>query len=141
MSEQDKDYRPQIPTWAAVGAMVVAVLAILALVVVLYQRTTGPGEVVLTFYEDAASGNCAAATALLAPSIEASVREAAEGYCEAGAVPDSRRVESVTLEGPEGDADHSEVVIDADGTEVNWQLQREGADWFISGLPTGADST
>jgi hypothetical protein len=135
MSEQERDYRPQIPTWAAVGAMVVAVSAVLALVFVLYQRTTGPGEVVLEFYEDAASGDCTAATALLAPSADEAALATAEDYCESGAVPDTRRVESVTLDGPEGDADRSDVVIDADGEAVTWHLEREGDDWFISEVP------
>ena len=135
MSERKDDYRPQIPTWAAVGAMVVAVLAVLVLVFVLYQRTTGPGEVVLTFYNDAAAGDCQAATDLLASSANETSRGSAEAYCENVAVPDSHKIKSVTLDGPEGDADRSTVVIDADGADVSWTLERQGDDWLISAVP------
>jgi hypothetical protein len=136
MPDDDKDYRPQIPTWAAIGAMAVAALAILVLVVVLFQRTTGPGEVVLTFYEDASAGDCAAATDLLGPAANEASKAAAQALCsDPQNLPSSPKVDSVTLDGPEGDANRSEVVIKAGDSKVTWKLQRVDNDWLICGVP------
>ena len=136
MPEEEKDYRPQIPTWAALGAMAVAVLAILVLVVVLFQRTTGPGEVVLTFYEDASAGDCAAALELLGPGADEASRAAAQALCDdPESLPASPKVDSVTLDGPEGDANRSEVVIKAGDSTDTWKLQRVDNDWLICWVP------
>jgi hypothetical protein len=136
MPEDEKDYRPQIPTWAALGAMAVAALAILLLVVVLFQRTTGPGEVVLTFYKDARAGDCAAAMDLLGPAADEASRAAAEALCnDPESLPASPKVDSVTLDGPEGDADRSEVEIKYGDSKVTWKLQRVDNDWLICGVP------
>ncbi|MCJ7831824.1 MAG: hypothetical protein MUP92_00045 [Actinobacteria bacterium] len=137
MPEEAKDYRPQIPTWAALGAIGVAAAALLLLAVVLFRGTTGPGEVVLTFYKDAASGDCAAAMELLGPSADGATHGVAESLCGSGQLPESPRVDSVTLDGPEGDADRSEVVVKSGDSKVTWKLERVGNDWLICGVPKG----
>lgn len=137
MPEETKDYRPQIPTWAALGAIGVAAVALLLLAVVLFRGTTGPGEVVLSFHKDAASGDCAAAMELLGPSADEATRGSAESLCDSGKLPVSPRVDSVTLDGPEGDADRSEVVVKSGDSKVTWKLERVGNDWLICGVPKG----
>lgn len=134
MSDQENDYRPQIPTWAAVGAMVVAVLAVLALVFVLYQRTTGPGEVVMRFYSSANEGDCPAVAELLSSAVDPQDAVALCGDLEGT---ESHRIESVTLLGPQGDADEATVVVSTEPPTLDddWHLIRSGDEWLISAIP------
>lgn len=126
-----------IPGWVAGGAIVVAVLAVTALVWVLFQNTVGPGEVVRGLYDAAAEGDCDTSWDTLSPSLRESMDR--DAFCasvtQISAPQESVRVDKVTLLGEEGEATRAEVTIDEAGTLVVWEVERDADDWYVVSLP------
>lgn len=131
--------KPAIPNWVVVVSMAVAVLAVSVLLWVLFQKTTGPGEIVHRYYKAAAGGDCDGAYALLSPALQqAQERDSfCSGLDASQGVPSDPKIGSVTLVGPEGMAKEAAVSVDAcvGGPPIVWQLEREGDTWLITSLP------
>jgi hypothetical protein len=122
----------------AAVSIAVAVLAVTALVWVLFKGTVGPGEAVRDFYDSVHAGDCAGAWASLAPTAQQETTETA--FCDAVAagaaeIPAGIHVQSVTLLGVEGEASRAEVTMEANDVKTVWQVELIDGDWRISGLP------
>lgn len=72
-------WRPALPTTIVVGSVVVALVAVSGLLVLLFQRTTGPGEVLREFSRRLAAEDCPGSYELLADAVRAQVNE--EAWC------------------------------------------------------------
>jgi len=129
---------PVIPGWVSAVSIVVAVLAMSALVWVLFKGTVGPGETVRGVYDAVAAGDCAGAWEALAPGLQGERDEGS--FCDdvsdaAGSVPSGVHVQKVTLLGDEGEATRAEVSMQEDDATVVWGVEREGHDWSVTSLP------
>ena len=131
--------KPAIPSWVVVASVTVAILAVSALLWVLFQKTTGPGEIVHNYYEAAASGDCDGAYSLLSPGLQQA--QDADPFCtalkESPGLEADPKIEAVTLIGPEGTAKAAQVSVDGcgDAPSVTWALQRQGETWVITSIP------
>ena len=129
--------KPAIPTWVVAASVAVALLAVSALLWVLFQKTTGPGEIVHRYYQAASSGDCDAAYSLLSPGLQQA--EPHDSFCgDLGAwSPSDPKIVAVTLIGPEGTARAAAVSIEGcDGAPpVVWKLARQGDTWVITSIP------
>jgi hypothetical protein len=131
--------KPAIPNSVVIISVAIAVLAVSALIWVLFQKTTGPGEIVHDYYEAVAAGDCDGAFSLLSPVLQQD--QDRESFCSgsgtSSTVPADPRVESVTLVGPEGSAKAAAVTVDESGSggPTVWNLARQGDTWVITAFP------
>ena len=134
--------KPAIPNWVVFVAVAVAVLAVSALIWVLFQETTGPGEIVHRYYGAAASGDCETAYSLLSPTLQQDVGH--DPFCSGtldASLPADPKIASVTLTGPEASARAAAVTVDqGDGPSMVWSLERLGDTWVITSLPAAAQT-
>ena len=127
--------KPAIPNGVVVACVVVALLAVSALLWVLFQKTTGPGEIVNRYYQAAADGDCDAAYGLLSRGLQQA--NAHDSFCaglQTAQLPADPKIESVTLVGPEGSAREAEVSVDTCGSTAVWKLERADDTWVITSL-------
>ena len=127
------------PLWEVAVAVAAVILVVGVLVFLLFQRTSGPGEVLNDFYTAASEGDCEAAQEELTPQLQG--RIPADQLCpmleQAGLVPDFEIVE-LTLTGDPGSA--ANVIISGGSTvgdpdaESAWAFQLVEDEWRIDGL-------
>jgi len=128
-----------VPTWVVVISFVVAVGSVSVLLLILFNRTTGPGEVLREYYRAVNAGDCDSSYELLADPVKSQTPK--DAYCTEvaplkGEFPPDFKIESIKLLGEEVSAETAEVVIqepDSDAS-VAWDLTKEGDTWFISSL-------
>lgn len=130
--------KPAIPNWIVIVSVAVAVLAVSALIWVLFQKTTGPGEIVHRYYQAAAGGDCDTAYSVLSPDLQQTIGH--DAFCSGtldGSLPADPKIESVTLTGPEGTAKTAAVTVaGASGAPaLVWDLARQGDTWVITRVP------
>lgn len=128
-----------IPPWASALSIVVAVLAMTALVWVLFKGTAGPGESVRGFYDAVGSGDCDAAWEALAPSARGDADQAsfcAKASDAAATVPGGVHVQQVTLLGEEGEASRARVTMEEGDVSAVWSVERNGDRWYVTALPS-----
>lgn len=127
------------PLWEVAVAVAAVVLVVAVLVFLLFQRTSGPGEILNDFYAAAADNDCEGARAQLTPQLQG--RVPADTLCsaleQAGLVADFEIVE-LTLTGDPGT---SAIVTVSGGTTVGepdaestWAFELVDGDWAIDGL-------
>lgn len=129
--------QPRLPIGIVVASLVLAVGVVSVLIYVLYLRTTGPGQVLRSFYEEVAAGDCEGSFDLLSTGLQAQVDQ--EAYC--GWV-DERRgtsTEFAVETGYFGEIASSTVLPREPGTDLNeeltWTLERSGRTWRIAAFP------
>lgn len=132
---------PRIPThaplWITVVAIIIATLFASALVYVLLNETTGPGEALKAFYTAMDDGDCTDAIELTTGVDESNVCAKADEVV--GTVAEAPRIDSITLAGPDGDT-ATVIVTESPGTEpVTWEIQLVDATWLISDCPLTGD--
>lgn len=125
-------WRPAVPTMLVVASVLVALVAVSALIFVLFRETVGPGEVLRDFAERLAEEDCPGSYELLDDSVGASIPE--EEWCEAvpdlaAALPPDFEIERVILEGTGARVE----VSGAETTTGAWFLTREGGSWTVKG--------
>lgn len=132
--------KPAVPTWITIAAVIIAVGAVTALLWLMFQKTTGPGEVVKDYYAAVAGGDCDNAYGYLAAGTEDKSTFCAFVSSRQADVPGDPTVESVTLLGEAGEATQAHVAIDeGSGEPAVWELRRDGEIWVIFAAPkTGA---
>ncbi|HEX6262095.1 MAG TPA: hypothetical protein VF097_04535 [Actinomycetota bacterium] len=125
-------WRPAIPTVLVVASIVVALVAVSALLYVLFRETVGPGEVLRDFAEALSEDDCPGSYDLLDGSVRASITE--EEWCDevpglAAKLSPRFEIERVILSG--GDAR-----VEVSGPETTtgaWFLRRQGRSWTVLG--------
>jgi hypothetical protein len=126
-------WRPTVPTVIVVASVVVALVAVSALLVLLFRTTTGPGEVLRQFAREIADEDCPGSYALLDPSVREEMTE--DEWCEttmggvAPLLPVDFEIERVVLA---GDVARIEVTGGAFGSRV-WLLSRGDRTWRVLG--------
>jgi hypothetical protein len=129
---------PVIPRWVSALSIVVAMVAVTALVWVLFKQTVGPGESVRSVYDAVSQGDCPGAWSALSQELQAARDEAA--FCDSLAdvspdVPDGVHVQKVVLLGDEGEATRADVSMQEGDEAVVWSVARNGDAWLITALP------
>lgn len=131
-------WRPAIPTALVVVSMAVALIAVSALIYVLFQETVGPGEVLRSFAERLADEDCPGSYDLLDASVRSSIAE--EAWCQevarlAEQLPPEFEIERVILEGTDARVD-----VSGGGTTAGaWFLRREDRSWAVLGAGAAID--
>lgn len=124
-----------MPLWMALVSIGLAVGITTLLLLLLVDKTTGPGQVVGEFYEAARSGDCDATSALF----ERLAITDGPDLCAALPPPDSvpkLEIESVTLEGEGGETAQVKVIEGGDASiAIEWGLRRDGDTWVIGMVP------
>jgi hypothetical protein len=72
--------RPGVPTGVVVASVIIALLAVSGLILLLYEETRGPGEILRRFARAVDDGDCSSSYDLLDGSVRSSVDEAT--WCE-----------------------------------------------------------
>lgn len=130
MAEPDqRPWRPSIPIVVTVISVSVALIAVSGLLVLLFQKTTGPGEVLRDFARLVAAADCSGSFELLDPSIATDEEAWCDGLVSVEeALPPSFEVLRVVLE--EGNA---RITVRAEGRESVWILSRDDRSWRVLG--------
>ena len=127
---------PRVPLGIAIGSIVIALVSMTFLILLLYEETKGPGEILREFARRVDRGDCAGSFDLLDGEVRAAIGE--DGWCEGGlpAVDEqldaSFRLEQAVLDG--------EVArLQLSGVEATeWELSRFGErSWRVVGPPDG----
>lgn len=125
-------WRPAIPTALVVASVAVALVAVSALIYVLFRETVGPGEVLRDFAERLAEEDCPGSYDLLDGSVRALISE--DEWCDevpglAEKLSPDFEIDQVVLSG--GDA---RVEVSGTGTTTGaWFLRRDGRSWAVLG--------
>lgn len=131
-------WRPTLPTTIVAVSVVVALVAVSALLFVLFQQTVGPGEVLRDFSRRVQDGDCLGTYGLLDPGLASEVDE--EAWCDglpalAEDLNTDFTIESTTLR-----SEVASLEISGDRTtEAVWLLRREGDSWRILGAGGAVD--
>jgi hypothetical protein len=145
VGEVERRNGPAIPLLVVVISLVVAAGSVSVLLYVLFQKTTGPGQVVREYYADVLGGDCDSAYGLLSSRLQRRTQK--DAFCEAvrvarvsGSVPGSISIVTVTGHG-EPPATTAEVTIQEHGPQalagpVVWRMVREGHDWRVASFPS-----
>lgn len=121
-----------------VVSVAVALVAVSALLLVLFRETTGPGEVLRDFSERLAADDCPGSYALLHDPVQEAVSQ--DAWCPevprlAEVLPPSFDIDRVTLVGPD-----AWVMVEGPGTtEATWFLTRDGRTWLVKGAGAAVD--
>jgi hypothetical protein len=128
--------RPRLPTGIVVASVVIALVAVSGLILLLYEETRGPGEILRRFAEAVDDHNCEVSYDLLHESVRTDIAQdtwcgevlpATDGQLDA-----DFRLERAILEG-----DEAEVHVSGVPTTV-WRLGRHGQrSWRILGPERG----
>lgn len=128
-------WRPVLPTPVVVVSILVAVGAVTGLILLLYQETRGPGEILRQFARAVDGGDCGGSYSLLDDSVHAAITE--DEWC--------RQLPAVN-ERIDADFDLDQAVLEGDRAIVHiedeasstWVLNRFGGrSWRVVG-PEGA---
>ena len=125
--------RPAIPTAVVAVSLIVALVAVSGLLVVLFRRTTGPGEVLRDFARALEAGNCAQSYALLAEEIRDDLDQ--DPWCEV--MPEIRP--HLSPDFAIGQRTFHEgvatiAVVGEGTTPAVWVLQKAGRSWEVRGV-------
>jgi hypothetical protein len=139
MSQGENGYRrgrPGLPTGVVVASVIIALLAVSGLILLLYEETRGPGEILRQFAEAVDDGDCAGSYELLDGRARAAVDETR--WCD--------EVLPMVDEQIDADFDLEQAVLQGDQAEVHvsgvpatvWRLQRFGErSWRVLGPGEG----
>jgi hypothetical protein len=128
-------WRPAVPTMLVVASALVALVAVSALIFVLFRETVGPGEVLRDFTERLAEDDCPGSYELLDGSVRASIPE--DEWCEemprlADTISPDFEIDRVILEGT-----GARVEVSGPGTTTGaWFLTRDDGSWVVKGAGT-----
>lgn len=129
-------WRPAVPTTVVLVSVLVALVAVSGLLVVLFQRTTGPGEVLRDFSRRLEADDCGGSYDLLAPSVRNVVPE--DEWC--GLVPalaadlDPR----FTIGARSFHEGIATIEVGGEGTApATWVLRRSDGSWAVLGVVAG----
>ncbi|MBI4259835.1 MAG: hypothetical protein HY658_04650 [Actinobacteria bacterium] len=127
---------PRLPLWILLVGLAVAVGAVSVLIYVLYQRTTGPGEVVRAYYVALNEGDCDGSLDLLTRDLRSGLDH--DEYCAdmarfEGRLGGELSIDSVLLVGQA--EDRARVITTYAGSHLTWELSREDGEWRILGFP------
>lgn len=128
--------RPRLPLWIALTSIVVAIASVSVLVLVLYEETKGPGEILREFAKRVDRGDCAGSYELLDEGVRSAFTE--ELWCtQTLPLLDEGLDADFTLEQAVLEADTAEVEIS--GVELTtWTLSRFGErSWRVLGPAKG----
>lgn len=118
--------------------MLVALVAVSALLVLLFRATTGPGEVLRDFARAMADEDCPGSYALLDPTVQEELTE--DEWCAALPGPASHlspdfEIERVVLEG-----DVARIAVSRErSTPGTWLLRRADRSWRVLGAGGGVE--
>jgi hypothetical protein len=128
--------RPGVPTGLVVASVIIALLAVSGLILLLYEETRGPGEVLRQFARAVDDRDCGSSYDLL----DASVRSGLDGstWCEQvlpavdGQIDADFDLDRAVLQG-------NEAEVHVSGVEVEvWRLRRFGErSWRVLGPEAG----
>lgn len=131
--------RPRLPLWIAITSILVAIGSVSVLVLVLYEETKGPAEILREFARRLDRGDCAGSFDLLHPSITGVQAGAAPGlteqdWCDGYFEPTDADLDAdFHLERAVLSGDQATVYI-SNGEEPEWLLERKGSrSWRILG--------
>src|SRR6266568_7112607 len=134
--------RPAIPIVVMIVSILVAVGAVSVLLFVLFNKTTGPGQVLRHYYQAVAADDCGKAYGLLDDDLKRAIDK--DAFCNAvhgvqGKVPTSVSILTVTGCG-EPPADFARVTIQEHGpgappNPVSWEMARQGSAWQVAAFP------
>jgi hypothetical protein len=133
---QPANGRPRLPLWIAIGSIVVAVASVSVLVLVLYEETKGPAEILREFARRVDRGDCEGSYDLLHEEVQATIP--ASTWCE--------EMIAAVDEGIDSDFDLEQAILEGDTAEVTvsgvdlteWELRRFGErSWRVVGPPDG----
>ena len=130
-------HRPALPTAVVAVSVIVALVAVSGLLVVLFRRTTGPGEVLRDFARSLEAEDCPESYALLAAAIRERLDEGS--WCEL--LPEL--VPHLSPEFSIGQRTFHEgiatiEVFGEDTTPATWRLRKAGRSWEILGVEESA---
>lgn len=131
-------WRPAVPTMLVVASILVALVAVSALIFVLFRETVGPGEVLRDFAESLAEDDCPGSYELLDENVRASFPESE--WCEevpglADTLSPDFEIDRVILEGT-----GARVEVSGSGTTTGaWFLTRDDGSWVVTGAGAAVD--
>lgn len=130
MSEPEpRAWRPTVPIIVTVISVTVALVAVSGLLLLLFQKTTGPGEVLRDFARLVAAGDCPGSYALLDPSVGLGEDDWCRNLSSVeAALPTDFRIVRVVLEGTD-----ARIRVEAAGRESVWILANEDRTWRVLG--------
>jgi hypothetical protein len=121
-----------------VASILVALVAVSALIFVLFRETVGPGEVLRDFAESLAEDDCPGSYELLDDNVRASFPEGE--WCEevpglADTLSPDFEIDRVILEGT-----GARVEVSGSGTTAGaWFLTRDDGSWVVTGAGAAVD--
>lgn len=121
------------PMWITILAIVIATGCASALVYVLLNETTGPGEVLHAFYGAMDKGDCVEAGSFTNHLDQTGLCDAATAA--KGNVPTDPSIDSVTLDGERGTSARIQVTEVAAGEPATWEMVLVEGEWRISRCP------
>jgi len=126
---EPRAWRPAVPIIVTVISVTVALFAVSGLLVLLFQKTTGPGEVLRDFARLVAEGDCPGSYALLDPSVDLTEDDWCRNLASVEeALPADFAIVRVVLEGTD-----ARIRVEAGGRESVWILAHEERTWFVLG--------
>jgi hypothetical protein len=131
--------RPRLPTGIVVASVVIALVAVSGLILLLYEETRGPGEILRRFATAVDDGNCEGSYELLHETVRASLPEAT--WCSELLPAVDRQIDAdFGLEQAVLRGDEAEVHLTG-GPETVWLLRRHGErSWRVIGPEGGFSS-
>jgi hypothetical protein len=141
MSQGENGYRrgrPGLPTGVVVASVIIALLAVSGLILLLYEETRGPGEILRQFAEAVDDGDCEASYNLLHDLVRVGMDETT--WCDQILPQADQMIDAdFTLERAVLLGDRARVEISG-VPETIWILGRHGErSWRVVG-PEGGDS-
>jgi hypothetical protein len=123
--------RPGLPAGIVIAAVVIALVAVSALILLLYRETHGPGEILRQFARAVDDGDCTGSYDLLHPAVRREVDETE--WCDVLPSIDEEIDADFDLEQAILQGDEAEVHVS--GVEVKvWRLKRFGErSWRVVG--------
>ncbi len=132
----ENDSRPRLPLWITIVSIVIALASVSVLLLVLYEETKGPAEILREFARRVDRGDCQGSYDLLDEEVRAGLTE--EQWCTQSLPPIDEGLDSdFDLESAFLEDDVYEVEIS--GAELTtWRLRRFGErSWRVVGPPEG----
>lgn len=128
--------RPRLPLWITIVSVLVAIGSVSVLVLVLYEETRGPAEILREFARRVDRADCTGSYDLLDETVQNLMTE--EEWCTQSLAPVDEGLDSdFTLEQAVLEGDTAELQIS--GVELTtWHLSRFGErSWRVLGAPEG----
>jgi hypothetical protein len=135
MSDHE-NVRPRLPLWITIVSVLVALASVSVLVLVLYEETKGPAEILREFAERVDRNDCQGSYDLLDDKVRSGITQ--DQWCT-NLLPsvDSALDADFALEQAVLDGDAAQVTISGVPT-TTWELRRFGErSWRVVGPPEG----